>query len=244
MRQALAYYVQDLIKGYHPDFTLQLDSLTIKQGEILCLLGPTGSGKSTLLRLLGGIEPPDSGQLQCLNHNILSAGWPIDLQRQIAMVFQRPLMLRESVRANLEYGVRLRGEHHSKTSIVNHWLNRIYLDKQANLSARTLSGGQTQLLALARALILEPKILLLDEPTASLDPARVALVEELILEDQRQRETTIIWATHNLFQARRVAHRVCLLLGGRQIEIASREDFFESPKDERTRDFFEGRMIY
>ncbi|NOX52856.1 MAG: phosphate ABC transporter ATP-binding protein, partial [Planctomycetes bacterium] len=101
-----------------------------------------------------------------------------------------------------------------------------------------------QLVALARALVLEPDLLLLDEPTANLDPAHVALVEEAIAEDHQRRGTTVVWATHNLFQARRVAERVGLLLNGQLIEVASTQTFFDAPSDPRTADFVQGKMVY
>jgi tungstate transport system ATP-binding protein len=107
-----------------------------------------------------------------------------------------------------------------------------------------LSGGQTQLVALARALAVEPDVLLLDEPTAHLDPARVALVEEAVGDFQRRGQATVVWATHNLFQARRVAHRVTLLLDGRVVEVAPTQTFFEAPSDPRTAAFVRGKMIY
>ncbi|MCH8147419.1 MAG: ATP-binding cassette domain-containing protein, partial [Planctomycetes bacterium] len=107
-----------------------------------------------------------------------------------------------------------------------------------------LSGGQTQLVCLARALVASPDVLLLDEPTANLDPAHVALVEETIREVQRQRGLTVVWATHNLFQVRRVADRVALMLDGQLVEVAATEPFFESPKDSRTADFVQGKMVY
>jgi tungstate transport system ATP-binding protein len=111
-------------------------------------------------------------------------------------------------------------------------------------SARTLSGGEMQLVALARALVLEPEVVLLDEPTANLDPARVAMVERLIETVHRERKITVVWATHNIFQARRMAERVALLLDGRLVEIAPTKVFFEAPSDSRTAAFVRGEMVY
>jgi tungstate transport system ATP-binding protein len=101
-----------------------------------------------------------------------------------------------------------------------------------------------QLVALARALVLEPEVILLDEPTANLDPARVAMVERLIETVHRERKITVVWATHNIFQARRVAERVALLLDGRLVEIAPTKLFFDSPGDPRTAAFVRGEMVY
>ena len=106
-----------------------------------------------------------------------------------------------------------------------------------------LTGGEIQLVALARALVLNPEALLLDEPTANLDPARVALVENVIKTVHRERRTTIVWATHNLFQARRVAERVGLLLDGNLVELAPVKEFFETPCDPRTAAFVRGEVV-
>jgi len=123
-------------------------------------------------------------------------------------------------------------------------LERLGLGALGGRGARTLSGGEAQLVALARALVLGAEVLLLDEPTAHLDPARVALVEEAVRDTQRRRGDTVVWATHNLFQARRVADRVALLLEGRLVEVAPAEAFFTGPSDPRTAAFVRGEMIY
>src|SRR5262249_18449655 len=123
-------------------------------------------------------------------------------------------------------------------------LCRLGLDGLAARAARTLSGGEAQLVALARALVLEAEVLLLDEPTAHLDPARVALVEQVLREERSGRGGTLVWATHNLFQARRVADRVALLLDGRLVELAPVSEFFDSPRDPRTAAFVRGEMVY
>ena len=123
-------------------------------------------------------------------------------------------------------------------------LERLGLRRLVKQDARTLSGGQLQLLAIGRALVVEPEVLLLDEPTAHLDPANVALVEDVIQEQKQRLGMTVVWATHNLFQARRMASRVALLLSGRLIEVADRKTFFDSPSDERTTAFVQGKMVY
>ena len=159
------------------------------------------------------------------------------------MVFQTPRLLTGTVRANVEYGLRLRGLR-GRSRSVEGLLDRLGLMRLATQSARSLSGGQAQLVALARALAIEPDVLLLDEPTAHLDPAHVALAERVVVEDNQVRGTTLLWATHNLFQARRVAHRVGLLLDGELVEEAATEAFFDHPADPRTAAFVRGEMIY
>ena len=159
------------------------------------------------------------------------------------MVFQHPLLLTGSVRHNVEYGLRLRGSS-NRRHVAEEMLERLGLMSLASRSVRTLSGGQRQLVALARALVVEPKILLLDEPTANLDPATVALVESVITGENQKRGMTVIWATHHLFQARRVAHRTGLILNGELVEMGPTKQFFESPIDPRTAAFVRGEMVY
>jgi tungstate transport system ATP-binding protein len=224
-------------------FTLHIDELEACAGEVLALLGPTGAGKTTLLRLLAGLARADEGELVFAGDSLVRAEPDLSTRRRLAMVHQRPLLLAGSVRFNVEYGLRLRKRRGSSEK-VDDVLRRLQLAKIARQSSATLSGGQTQLVALARALVIEPDVLLLDEPTAHLDPAHVALVEETIHEIRQQRRITIVWATHNVFQARRVADRATLVLNGRLIEAAAVETFFEKPADPRTNDFVEGRMVY
>jgi tungstate transport system ATP-binding protein len=114
----------------------------------------------------------------------------------------------------------------------------------AGARARSLSGGEAQRVALARALIIEPRVLLLDEPTANLDPYNVNLIEDVIRRVNRERGTSMVLVTHNVFQARRLAHRVCLLLNGHLVEVADTAAFFESPSDPRTAAFVRGDMVY
>lgn len=237
------YRVSRVKKRHGDDFELRVDRLEVVAGECLCLLGPTGAGKSTLLRLLAGLQPPTAGKIHFQQHTMNADRWPLTVRRQVAMVHQRPLLLSDTVRTNVEYGLRLR-KVSPRDAVVDAILERLHLARLASQSARTLSGGQTQLVALARTLVLKPEVLLLDEPTANLDPARVALVEETVRDMQRDHKMTTIWTTHNLFQARRVADRVALLLNGELVEVAETEPFFTAPGDPRTQDFVDGKMVY
>jgi len=222
---------------------LKVDKLDILAGEILCVLGPTGAGKSTLLRLLSGLEPPSSGEIVAFGQRPECRAIPLTEPRQITMVFQHPLLLMGSVRYNVEYGLRLRGQGNGR-QVAERMLERLGLLSLASRSVHTLSGGQRQLVALARALVVESKILLLDEPTANLDPASVALVESVITGENQNRGMTVICATHHLFQARRVAHRTGLILNGEMVEMGPTKQFFEFPIDPRTAAFVRGEMVY
>jgi tungstate transport system ATP-binding protein len=243
MSATAAYRLEDVAQNYGGRPVLHINRLEVAAGEVLGLLGPTGAGKSTLLRLLAGLEAPAAGTLAYVGHRHDGQALPWKVRRRVTLVFQRPLLLSGTVRANVEYGLWLRGLGRCPEQ-VQAVLDRLGLSPLVGRRTQTLSGGEVQLVALARALVLEPRVLLLDEPTSHLDPARVALVEEVVGQFQRQHGATVVWATHNLFQARRVAHRAALLLDGRLVEVALTEEFFESPHDRRTAAFVRGEMVY
>jgi tungstate transport system ATP-binding protein len=243
MSAASLYSLNQVTRSYAGREVLRIERLEVLAGDVLCLVGPNGAGKSTLLRLLAGLEPPTTGQLRFGEHALDGRGLPLEAQRDITLVFQRPLLLRGTVRTNVQYGLRLRGRGGDRGR-VEAVLDRLGLGALASRSAQALSGGEAQLVALARALVLETQVLLLDEPTAHLAPARVALVEEVVASAHRQRGTTVVWATHNLFQARRVARTVAFLLDGRLVEMAPVEELFNAPKDPRTAAFVRGEMVY
>ena len=237
------YQLENVTKAYDDRQILAIDRLEIYPGEILGIVGPSGAGKSTLLRLLNFLELPTSGRLRyrdvCVN------GTPPDLRirRQVTTVFQRSTLLNRSVTDNIAYGLHLRGRRNVGNAVAEA-LEMLGLSEQSRARARTLTGGEAQRVALARALIIEPEVLLLDEPTANLDPYNVNLIEEVIKSANQERGTTMVLITHNVFQARRLAHRVCLLLNGRLIEVADRRAFFEAPSDPRTAAFVRGDMVY
>jgi tungstate transport system ATP-binding protein len=224
---------------------LRIPSLSIERGEVFALVGPSGAGKSTLLRLLALVEAPSTGTIHLAvnNRQTTHATASIEDRRRLAMVFQRPVLLTRSVRANVAYGLRLRGNHDSSSRIASA-LERVLLTSLADAHPHTLSGGEMQRVAVARALVLEPEVLLLDEPTANLDPANVRIIEDLVREQRDQFGTTIVLVTHNVFQARRLATRVGLLLEGELIEVAPRDRFFDSPADPRTEAFISGDLVY
>ena len=239
------YQLNDVQQCYTQRCILDIPSLTIEQGEIFALVGPSGAGKSTLLRLLAFLESPSGGEItlqlddQPSNNKTIT----IEERRKLAMVFQRPALLSRNVYANVAYGLQLRDKN-ILTEQVNSILERVSLGHLAKAGADTLSGGEMQRVAVARALILNPQVLILDEPTANLDPANVRLIEELITEQHHKSNTTIILVTHNIFQARRLATRVGFLLDGQLVETTPTEEFFTTPVDPRTVAFLSGDLIY
>jgi tungstate transport system ATP-binding protein len=244
MTENTLYRLKGVTKRYGERQVLQVDNLAIARGEVLALVGPSGAGKSTLLRLLNFLEPPTNGRIQFQNETFSADDpMPIHLRRRVTTVFQRPFLLNRSVIANVQYGLRLRGQRNG-TQTVDGALAQVGLGDVARQPARTLSGGEAQRVALARALVLDPEVLLLDEPTANLDPYNVALIEEIVANLNREKGMTLVLVTHNIFQARRLAGRVALMLDGRIVEINDSDSFFNNPVDPRTAAFIGGEMVY
>jgi tungstate transport system ATP-binding protein len=245
MAGQLIYQLDNLSQSYNGRIIVQIERLEIYAGEILGIVGPSGAGKSTLLRLLNFLEQPSSGYLTFEHSSLNGSVPPLETRRKVTTVFQTPVLLNRSVAANVGYGLKVRGQ--DKKAIdqaVAEALERVGLNKLAHQSARTLSGGEAQRVALARALVIQPTVLLLDEPTANLDPYNVKLIEEIVADENRQKGTTVVLVTHNVFQAKRLAHRTALLLEGRLVEIAATPTFFEAPSDPRTAAFVRGEMVY
>jgi tungstate transport system ATP-binding protein len=238
------YQLNDVIKTYNGRRVLHVNRLDVHRGEILAVVGPSGAGKSTLLRLLNFLEPPTSGHIYFQGVEFdASRPMPLKLRRRVTTVFQQPMLLNRSVWANVCYGLRLRGQQDS-THNVEMTLEQVGLGALARQRARTLSGGEAQRVALARAMVLQPDVLLLDEPTANLDPYNVGLIEDIVRSLNREQEITLVLVTHNVFQAKRLARRVALLLEGQVVEVADAQTFFQSPCDLRTAAFVRGEMVY
>jgi tungstate transport system ATP-binding protein len=209
--------------------------LSLAAGSVTLVLGPTGAGKSLLLRLLHGMIEPSEGE-------IIWGGAPLSeaVRRRQAMVFQRPVLLRRSVAANVDFVLKLRGlfSEERRRALLQH----VGLAERTRQPARLLSGGEQQLLALARALALEPAVLFLDEPTASLDPASVLRIEEIVLAAHR-RGTKVVFVTHDLAQAKRLAGDIIFIHRGRVLEHTPAERFFAEPGTPEARNYLAGRLV-
>lgn len=239
--------VSDLAQSYGARTVLRIARLELAEGELLALVGPSGAGKSTLLRLLNFLERPSQGQICYRGQPYAPETLPLDIRRRITTVFQRPLLLDASVRGNVAYGLRLRGRGDGRgdsRKLEDDAMAAVGLQHLARARARTLSGGEAQRVALARALILRPEILLLDEPTANLDPANVRQIEQIITRISAEMGTTVVLVTHHVWQARRLAHRVGLLYDGELLEIAPTNRFFDHPEHPLTRAFLRGETVF
>jgi tungstate transport system ATP-binding protein len=211
-------------------------SFRITSAERTVVLGPNGAGKSLLLRILHGLIPPSAGH----------ADWnglaPQAAKRLQSMVLQRPVLLRRSVAANLEHALRLRKVPRARRKdLVMEALGQAGLARLARRPARSLSGGEQQRLGIARAWVLRPDVLLLDEPTTSLDPGATRAVEAMIRAVDAA-GTKIIMSTHDIGQARRLAGDVLFLHRGRLLEHASAATFFDTPQDPAAARFIAGEL--
>lgn len=226
--------------SYAIDGVRLIDGLTLRldAGGRTVVMGPNGAGKSLTLRLLQGLIEPTGGRIH-------HAGRPFDasLRRRVALVFQRPVLLRRSVAANLAHALAAHGVARAeRPARIAELLVQAGLGDLARRPARVLSGGEQQRLALVRALAAEPAILLLDEPTASLDPHSTLAIERLI-DQAHAAGTKIVLVTHDLGQARRLADDVAFLHRGRLTEHTPADRFFSAPQSDAARAYLDGRLL-
>jgi len=234
-RSILPLRVESVCYEAGGELLLQDISFELNAGGPTIMLGPNGAGKSLTLRLCHGLIEPTRGRVSWADSEAAD--------RQ-AMVFQRPVMLRRSALANVAYALGVRGiARAERRARAMEALESAGLARIAHRSARALSGGEQQRLALARAWALQPEVLFLDEPTASLDPAGTHAVEKVI-RAIGDAGTRIVMTTHDLGQAKRFASDVIFLHGGRLIEHTAADRFFSEPSSDDARAFLEGRLFW
>ena len=230
----------DIKKDYRSVKALKSASLEMEGGKIIVLLGVNGAGKTTLMRIMAGLENPDSGKILFNNQNTDDKA----LRKVSTLVFQKTVMFTMNVYDNLAFGLKIRKVPKDEISQkVCAALEAVRLSGFEKRRAKKLSGGEQQRLALARAFLLDSRILLLDEPTANLDPNSAIIIEKAII-SMKSDQRIIVMATHNLNQARRMADEIVHIHNGEIVEIAKSEDFFENPKSEITRKFINGELDF
>jgi len=231
--------VVGLSHSYDEREVLKSLNLSIGRGEVFALIGPTGAGKTTLLRIIDLLEIPSLGKIYFDGKCIPRSGKQrLEIRRRMSFIHQKPQVFNLNVYDNVACGLRWRGEKkHRIAEKVDHILEIVGLEGYKNRNARTLSGGEAQRVALARALVLEPEVLLLDEPTANLDPISTAKIEQLISYVAGQHNTTMIMATHDMSQGQQLAGRIGVLLDGKLVQTGNASDIFRSPKNEEVANF-------
>ena len=226
MKALLSLY--GITKKYGEITALNGVNLEILEKDLLAIIGPNGAGKTTMLKIMAGIETPTKGKIIYKGRQITNNFDAI--RRNFTMVFQKTVVFDTTVFNNVAYGLKIRGIPKNEIkSLVDEALELVKLEGYENRQAKKLSGGEQQRVALARALVLRPEMLLLDEPTANLDPKTTSIIEEVINYANRELGTTVVIATHNMFQVQKIAKKAALILNGRIIEKGTIEEIFLKP---------------
>lgn len=235
--------VRDLLVKRGGREVLRIERFAIQRGEIIVLVGPNGAGKSTLMTTLALIERPAGGTIELDGAPVDWRHGALAARRRLAIVFQEPLLFDTTVRDNVATGLKLRGvPRREQEPRVQHWLDRMGVGQLAGRQARTLSGGEAQRTSLARALVLEPELLLLDEPFAALDaPTREALADDL-LPLLRETATTTVMVTHDRDEALEMGDRIGVIVGGQLVQLDTPERVLSEPATEAVAAFFKRRQ--
>ena len=222
----------NLGQKYGGRYVLRDVNLKIGRGEVFAVIGPTGAGKTTLLRLLDLLEMPASGMVHFDGVDVTSSGQErLRVRRRMSFVQQKPVVFTMSVYDNVACGLRWRRE---KDEVIRQRvegaLKLVGMTDYRDRNAKTLSGGETQRVAIARALATQPELLLLDEPTANLDPVSVSQVEEVLAHIVGEHKMTVVMATHDMSQGQRLACRIGVLIDGRLLQVGAPHEVFTSPQ--------------
>ena len=217
----LIFKVRNLKKAYNGKIVLDVDNLNFQEGKIYAIVGPNGSGKTTLLNILNLLEKPDEGQIFFYDQEITkkSNSDTLDIRRRMTLVNQDPFLLHSTVYDNIAYGLKIRSiPSIIQKSRIRSALNIVGLSGFKDRKANQLSGGEAQRVVISRALVIEPEVLFLDEHTTNIDKKHIDVVERIIKKIKKEIKATVIFTTHDLSQAYRLADEVISLLDGKIIE--------------------------
>lgn len=217
----LIFKVRNLKKVYNDKIVIDVDNLNFQEGKIYAIVGPNGSGKTTLLNILNLLEKPDEGQIFFYDQEITnkSNSDTLEIRRRMTLVNQDPFLFHSTVYDNIAYGLKIRSiPSKVQKSRIRSALNIVGLSGFKDRKANQLSGGEAQRVVIARALVIEPEVLFLDEPTANIDQKHIDVVERIIKKIKKDIKTTVIFTTHDLSQAYRLADEVISLLDGKIIK--------------------------
>ncbi|MFW9778546.1 MAG: ATP-binding cassette domain-containing protein [Candidatus Heimdallarchaeota archaeon] len=217
--------------------------LDIRSNEIYGIIGPSGAGKTTLLKALGLLTPLHFiyGYYYFAGQQVLPLqnGFDISsIRRELIFIHQHPVLFKGTVEYNIRYGLKVRRKEDPNS--LKRLISSFDLDGLLHRDSASLSGGEKQRVCLLRAMVVEPRVLLLDEPTQNLDPANIKNIEKNI----KKFQGTVIIVTHNLFQAQRITDKVAVLVNGKIIETGETPTVFSSPQNRQTADFLSGKMIF
>lgn len=231
--------LEGLIKRYYGLDVLNIDDLTIEKGSFLGIIGANGAGKSTLVKIIAGLIETDEGFISFDGDEVSQ-----NIYEKMTLVFQKPYLLRTTVFNNIAYPLTIRNAEkddiNERVLEVMEALEITYLKDQ---KAWTLSGGEAQKVALARAMVFKPSLLLLDEPTANIDPSSVLIMERIIKRFHKENMSTIIMITHNLQQGRRLCDDIAFMNGGKIVELGKAHNVFREPQNILTKKFIEGEIV-
>ena len=226
-------------QAYNRATLLEGINLKVERGDVLALIGPTGAGKTTLIRIMALLEPPSNGEVWFDGIDITRSGnHKLEARRRMAYVQQKPIVFSMNVFDNIACGLKWR--HIAKEAIrqrVEDALELIGMEEFRNRDAKTLSGGETQRVAIARALVTDPELLLLDEPTANLDPLSVTKIEGILEKVIADKKATIVMTTHDMAQGQRLAGRIGVIIKGKLPHIGSPTEVFFSPNSTEVAEF-------
>jgi len=231
--------IGDLLVERNGRDVLRVDSLDIQRGETLTVVGPNGAGKSTMLLVLARLLKPWHGEV-LYDGKSLKQWNELEYRRRISFVFQAPLLMDMTVEQNVALGLKFRGTpKEERRERARKWMKQLGVESLSKRRAGELSGGEAQRVSLARAFVLEPELLLLDEPFAALDPPTHAKLLEDLSAILKQDHRTAVFVTHNLSEAARLSHRIAVIVGGALRQVGTAKQIKSKPADETVAAFLQ-----